>query len=131
TNYLRLLKLPPVIQAAIRDGQISMGHARALINLPEIDRQLYIFREIIKHGLSVRKTEELVRDVQEARRQPGKNNNKSAALSFQYQKVEDDLASKFATRVRLKVSNKKGTGAIEIPFHSEEDLNRILELLDW
>src|SRR5690606_31743822 len=61
TNYLRLLKLPPVIQAAIRDGQLSMGHARSLINVPEIDKQLYIFREIVKKGLSVRKTEELVR----------------------------------------------------------------------
>ena len=130
TNYLRLLKLPPVIQAAIRDGQVSMGHARALINVPETDRQLYIFREIIKNGLSVRKTEELVRDIQQRAGKQVKN-NKPTALSFQYQKVEDDLASKFATRVRLKVSDKKGIGAIEIPFHSEDDLNRILELLDW
>ncbi|GGG82832.1 chromosome partitioning protein ParB [Parapedobacter pyrenivorans] len=131
TNYLRLLKLPPVIQAAIRDGQLSMGHARALINVPETDKQLYIFREIIKNGLSVRKTEELVRDIQQRAGKQGKKNNKPTALSFQYQKVEDDLASKFATRVRLKVSDRKGTGAIEIPFHSEDDLNRILELLDW
>lgn len=130
TNYLRLLKLPPVIQAAIRDGQLSMGHARALINIPEIDKQLYIFREIVKKGLSVRKTEELVRDLQQPanRKTTG---TKSTPLSFQYQKVEDDLASKFSTRVRLKAPDKKGRGAIEIPFHSEEDLNRILELLDW
>src|SRR5690606_18219353 len=65
TNYLRLLKLPPVIQAAIRDGQLSMGHARSLINVPEIDKQLYLFREIVKKGLSVRKTEELVREIQQ------------------------------------------------------------------
>jgi len=131
TNYLRLLKLPPVIQAAIRDGQLSMGHARSLINVAEIDKQLYLFREIVKKGLSVRKTEELVRDMQQRTpQQPGKR-DKSTPLSFQYQKVEDDLASKFATRVKLKVAGKKGTGAIEIPFHSEDDLNRILELLDW
>ncbi|MGK6351833.1 ParB/RepB/Spo0J family partition protein [Parapedobacter sp. DT-150] len=130
TNYLRLLKLPPVIQAAIRDGQLSMGHARALINVAEIDKLLYIFREIVKKGLSVRKTEELVRDMQQHASQQAKR-EKTAPLSFQYQKVEDDLASKFATRVKLKVAGKKGTGAIEIPFHSEEDLNRILELLDW
>ncbi len=130
TNYLRLLKLPPVIQAAIRDGQLSMGHARSLINVPEIDKQLYIFREIVKKGLSVRKTEELVREIQERKTGLGKR-DKASPLSFQYQKVEDDLASKFATRVKLKVSGKKGNGAIEIPFHSEEDLNRILELLDW
>lgn len=130
TNYLRLLKLPPVIQAAIRDGQLSMGHARALINVPEVDKQLYIFREVIKKGLSVRKTEELVRDVQQRATHSPSNGNKAAPLSFQYQKVEDDLASRFATKVRLRTS-KKGTGSIEIPFHSEEDLNRILELLDW
>jgi len=132
TNYLRLLKLPPVIQAAIRDGELSMGHARALINVSEVDKQLYIYQEVIRKGLSVRKTEELVRAIQQ---QAGKNNAKREKtmppLSFQYQKVEDDLASKFATRVKLKVSGKKGAGTIEIPFHSEEDLNRILELLDW
>ncbi|GGC49524.1 chromosome partitioning protein ParB [Parapedobacter defluvii] len=131
TNYLRLLKLPPVIQAAIRDGQLSMGHARSLINLPEIDKQLYVFREIVKKGLSVRKTEELVREIQQRIQAQSANRDKPAPLSFQYQKVEDDLASKFATRVKLKVSSKKGNGAIEIPFHSEDDLNRILELLDW
>lgn len=131
TNYLRLLKLPPVIQAAIRDGQLSMGHARSLINVSEIDKQLYIFREIVKKGLSVRKTEELVRDIQQRTPVQSGKRDKTAPLSFQYQKVEDDLASKFATRVKLKVAGKKGTGAIEIPFHSEDDLNRILELLDW
>lgn len=131
TNYLRLLKLPPVIQAAIRDGQLSMGHARALINLPEIDKQLFVFREIVQKGLSVRKAEELVRDIQQQASQKPAKSTKGPALSFQYQKVEDDLASKFATRVKLKVAGRKGTGAIEIPFHSEDDLNRILELLDW
>src|SRR5690606_21432102 len=131
TNYLRLLKLPPVIQAAIRDGQLSMGHARALLNVPEIDKQLYIFREIVKKGLSVRKTEELVRAIQQQTSVPSNKRDKASPLSFQYQKMEDDLASKFATRVKLKVAGKKGNGSIEIPFHSEEDLNRILELLDW
>ncbi len=131
TNYLRLLKLPPIIQAAIRDGQLSMGHARALINVPEVDKQLYIFREIIKKGLSVRKTEELVREVQQHAAGRSSKQDKTQPLSFQYQKLEDDLASKFATRVKLRVSGKKGNGAIEIPFHSEEDLSRILELLDW
>src|SRR5699024_7057961 len=124
-------KLPPVIQAAIRDGQLSMGHARTLINIPEIDKQLYIYREIVKKGLSVRKTEELVRDIQQQPHRSVGKNTKTAPLSFQYQKVEDDLASKFSTRVRLKAPDKKGRGAIEIPFHSEDDLNRILELLDW
>ncbi|SUI97768.1 Probable chromosome-partitioning protein parB [Sphingobacterium spiritivorum] len=132
TNYLRLLKLPPVIQAAIRDGQLSMGHARALINVGEVDKQLYIFKEIIEKGLSVRKAEQLVREVQQAAARKKSPSDKKAALTFQFQKIEDDLASKFASRVKLNVkSSTKGKGAIEIPFESEDDLSRILELLDW
>lgn len=130
TNYLRLLKLPPVIQAGIRDGQISMGHARALINVGEVDKQLYVFQEIIDKGLSVRMAEILVRNIQEQLK-PKKNQNVGKQLDFQYQKIEDDLASKFSTRVRLNLKNSRGKGAIEIPFESEDDLSRILELLDW
>lgn len=131
TNYLRLLRLPPVIQAAIRDGNLSMGHARALINLPEVDQQLYVFREVLKNSLSVRKTEEIVREIQQGKNARNPGGKTPAGLSFQYQKIEDDLASRFATRVKLKLQEKKGKGAIEIPFNSEDDLNRILELLDW
>jgi ParB family chromosome partitioning protein len=128
TNYLRLLKLPPVIQASIRDQKITMGHARALINVDGVDKQLFIHQEILEKGLSVRKVEELVRNMQHAPLKSEKT--KAKGVSFQYQKLQDDLASKFATRVKLKVSNN-GKGAIEIPFVSDDDLNRILELLDW
>jgi len=131
TNYLRLLKLPPVIQAGIRDGQLSMGHARALINVDTVDKQLYIYREIIKNSLSVRKTEELVREIQEGGKRDTVTPKTSKKLPFEFQRIEDDLASRFSTRVKLKQKGKKGQGAIEIPFNSEEDLNRILELLDW
>ncbi|WP_140937200.1 ParB/RepB/Spo0J family partition protein [Sphingobacterium lumbrici] len=130
TNYLRLLKLPPAIQAGIRDGQISMGHARALINVGEVDKQLFVFQQIIDKGLSVRMTEILVRNIQQQTK-PKKNQNVGKQLDFQYQKIEDDLASKFSTRVRLNLKNTRGKGAIEIPFDSEDDLSRILELLDW
>jgi ParB family chromosome partitioning protein len=128
TNYLRLLKLPPTIQASIRDGQISMGHAKALIPVEDSTKQLYIHQQIIQHELSVRKVEELVRDMQRA---PVKKEGKQPEpLSFQVQKIQDDLASKFSTKVKLKVSSQ-GKGTIEIPFLSEDDLNRILEMLDW
>src|ERR1700753_4335909 len=128
TNYLRLLRLPPTIQASIRDGKISMGHARALITVDDPAKQLYIHQQISQHGLSVRKVEELARDLQRA---PVKKEGKQPEpLSFQIQKIQDDLASKFSTRVKLKVSNQ-GKGTIEIPFLSEEDLSRILEMLDW
>lgn len=128
TNYLRLLKLPPAIQASIRDSQITMGHAKAILGLEEVDRQLYVFQEIVSKALSVRKTEELVREIQNSGVK--KSAAKPKPVSFQYKKIQDDLASKFATRVTLKVQDN-GKGAIEIPFVSEEDLSRILELLDW
>lgn len=128
TNYLRLLKLPPAIQAAIRDKEISMGHAKALISVEDPVKQLYIFQEIIKNGLSVRKVEELVREVHKSGK-TGKT-QKAEGISFQYMKIQDDLASKFSTKVKLKLRDK-GTGSIEIAFMSDDDLNRILEMLDW
>ncbi|MFD0763611.1 ParB/RepB/Spo0J family partition protein [Mucilaginibacter lutimaris] len=128
TNYLRLLKLPPTIQAAIRDGGISMGHAKALLAVEDPTVQLYVFQQIIKNELSVRKVEEMVREIQRA---PQKKEGKQPEpLTYQLQKVQDDLASKFSTRVKLKV-NAQGNGSIEIPFLSEDDLGRILEMLDW
>jgi len=128
TNYLRLLKLPPTIQASIRDGALSMGHARALIGVDDPAKQLFIHQHIIKEGLSVRKVEELVRDIQKL---PVKKEGKQPEpIAYHLQKIEDDLASKFSTRVKLKVSGK-GNGSIEIPFLSEDDLGRILEMLDW
>lgn len=128
TNYLRLLKLPPAIQASIRDKEISMGHARALISVEDADKQLYLFQEIINRGLSVRKVEELVRQLQNIGKV--KKPAKASSMSFQYMKIQDDLASKFSTKVKLKL-DEKGKGSIEIGFMSDDDLNRILEMLDW
>jgi len=128
TNYLRLLKLPPSIQASIRDGELSMGHAKALITIEDPAKQLYLHQHIIQQGLSVRKVEELVREMQKS---PVKKEGKQPEpVTYQLQKIQDDLASKFSTRVKLKVGSK-GNGVIEIPFLSEDDLGRILEMLDW
>src|SRR5471030_2612723 len=86
TNYLRLLRLPPAIQASIRDGQISMGHAKALITIDDPSKQIYIHRHIIQQGLSVRKTEEMVRDMQRA---PVKKEGKQPEpVSFHIQKIQ-------------------------------------------
>jgi ParB family chromosome partitioning protein len=130
TNYLRLLKLPPAIQASIRDGSISMGHARALITVESPSDQLYLHQLILKQALSVRKVEEMVRNIQS--QQPGgkKPAKTESPLTYQVQKIQDDLASKFSTNVKLKVGSQ-GAGSIEIPFLSEDDLSRILEMLDW
>ncbi len=126
-NYLRLLKLPPAIQASIRDNKISMGHARALISVEDEGKQLFIHQEILDKGLSVRKVEEMVRGIHHVQ---VKSPVKQEPVSFEYQKLQNDLSSKFATKVKLKVKDN-GKGAIEIPFVSNDDLSRILELLDW
>jgi len=128
TNYLRLLKLPPVVQSSIRDGEITMGHARALIAVEDAAKLLYIHHQIIEKGLSVRKVEDMVRELQKT---PAKNSTvKTAGPSFQMQKIQTDLASKFNSQVKVKVG-QNGKGSIEIPFLSEDDLGRILEMLDW
>jgi ParB family chromosome partitioning protein len=133
TNYLRLLKLPPMIQAAIRDQQISMGHARAMVSMENIDQQLYVFKEILTKDLSVRKVEDLVRSMLTPKKE-GKekvsNNGKFLTNNFEYQKIQDDLSSKFGNKVLIKADDK-GKGNINIPFLSTDDLNRILEMLDW
>lgn len=128
TNYLRLLKLPPDVQVAIRDGHLGMGHARALINIESIDHQLEIFKKIIRDDLSVRKVEELVKKQKEKGTDSVKHPIKPA-LSFEMKQVQDRLASHFGSRVILQEdANNKGT--IKIPYLSHEDLNRILEILN-
>ncbi len=125
-NYIRLLKLPPDIQIAVRNNQISMGHARALINVDMVDKQLFIFSEIKKKGLSVRQTEELVRNIYTP------HTVKVAvkpALPPAFKKIEDNLASHFNTRVKMTHS-KKGTGNILFEYYSLEELNAILEKLN-
>jgi ParB family chromosome partitioning protein len=123
-NYIRLLKLPPDIQVAVRKNEISMGHARALINVDTVDKQLYIYHEITKNGLSVRQTEELVRKLYKdggAVKEPVK-----AAMPAAYKKIEDNLASHFSAKVKLNHTNK-GNGSILIEYYSIHDLNKILE----
>ena len=122
-NYIRLLKLPPDIQVAVRTGVITMGHARALINVDVIDKQLYIFNEIKNNGLSVRQTEELVRKlyISSAVKFAVKQ-----ALPANFKKIEDNLASNFNTRVKMK-HGKKGTGSILFEYYSVEELNALLD----
>ncbi|MGZ3952219.1 MAG: ParB/RepB/Spo0J family partition protein, partial [Flavisolibacter sp.] len=125
TNYIRLLKLPPDIQVAVRSGEISMGHARALINVDKIDQQLYIFDEIKTKGLSVRQTENLVRNLYKEK-VPKKTSN---PLPDGYKKVEDKLASHFSTRVKMKHS-KNGSGQITFDYYSLEELNKLLDQMN-
>ena len=125
TNYIRLLKLPPDLQVAVRNGTISMGHARALINVDMVDKQLYIFNEIKKRDLSVRQTEELVRKLYTSAVKVAVKPVLPAALK----KIEDNLASAFNTRVKL-THNKKGKGSILFEYYSVEELNALLDKLN-
>jgi len=125
-NYVRLLRLPPDIQLAVRKNEISMGHARALINVDTIDKQLYIFNEIKSKGLSVRQTEELVRKLYKTGVKTVQAPEKSLPPAFK--KIEDSLASHFSTKVKLN-HDKKGQGSITIEYFSIQDLNKILDQL--
>jgi ParB family chromosome partitioning protein len=125
TNYLRLLKLPPDIQVSVRNGDLSMGHARAIINVDAVDKQLYIFSEIKKKGLSVRQTEELVRKLYTGDK--GKKSSKPA-LPDAFRKMEDKIASEYGTKVKVS-HNKNGYGSILFEYYSLEELNSLLEKL--
>lgn len=127
TNYIRLLRLPPDIQKAVRDGDLSMGHARAIISLDAVDQQLYAFREVREKGLSVRQTEALVKELAAAdKKEQPKAAPKATGLPPAYKRIEDNMASHFATKVRLD-RKKNGSGAVTIEFYSDEDLERIME----
>ena len=125
-NYLRLLKLDPIIQTGIRDGFISMGHGRAIINIEDQDQQTDIYQKIVSENLSVRETEALVKNYQESLKpKAAKAKNKIIEVP------EDDkkaIASYFGTKVDIKIAGN-GKGKITIPFHSEEDLSRIVKLI--
>ncbi|MBC7588489.1 MAG: ParB/RepB/Spo0J family partition protein [Chitinophagaceae bacterium] len=128
TNYIRLLKLPPDIQLAVRNGSLSMGHARALVNIDTIDKQLYVYAEIKNKQLSVRQTEELVRKLYKG----GNDAVKSSAkpdLPQAYKKIEDNLASHFSAKVKLVHSNN-GSGSITVEYFSLQELNKILDLMN-
>jgi len=127
TNYVRLLKLPPDIQVAVRNGIITMGHARALINVDVVDKQLFIFQEIKNRELSVRQTEDLVRKLYMEKN--AVNNTVKSNLPSSLKKIEDNLASHYSTRVKIK-QNKKGAGNITFDYYSQEELNSILEKMN-
>jgi ParB family transcriptional regulator, chromosome partitioning protein len=127
TNYLRLLKLPPDIQVAVRDNKISMGHARAIINVEDPAQQLYIFKKTMAEDLSVRKVEDLARSVTGSRSPVKTASPNVMAAPTEITQLQSRLSSHFGTRVVVKSDGKKGD--IRIPFLSVEDLNRILDIL--
>lgn len=124
-NYLRLLKLDPIIQTGMRDGFISMGHGRALINIESTSDQLDIYEKILTHSLSVRDTEALVRTYKDP---GGEKKTKSKDIPHFVNKGSRELASFLDAKVLIK-ANKKGKGQLVVPFKDEADFQRILNLI--
>ena len=127
-NYLRLLKLPPEIQAALRDQKISMGHARAIINLESVDLQITVLNKILDEDLSVRKVEQLVRELTQPRKAAPQKPAPNPEQEYEIKKLQTNLSSTFGTKVSIK-SDEQNRGEIKIPFFSADDLNRILEII--
>ncbi|SKC55718.1 ParB/RepB/Spo0J family partition protein [Ohtaekwangia koreensis] len=127
TNYLRLLKLPPDIQIAVRDNKLSMGQARAIISVENPEQQLYIFKKTLEEDLSVRRVEELVREISERVTSKPETAQASTPASREISQLQSKLSSHFGTRVVVKSDGKRGE--IKIPFLSVEDLNRVLDIL--
>ena len=130
SNYIRLLKLPALIQKAIREREISMGHARAIINIDDPETQIMLYKQIITYDFSVRKIEEIVRKLNNDNSE-NKPEKKPTAPKHpeEYNNLKDHLAKFFSTNVDFKINNK-GKGRIVIPFESNTDLERIIGILD-
>ena len=125
SNYIRLLKLPAEVQYALRHDQISMGHAKPLISIPDQELQLKALLRIVEKGLSVRETEKLARDIQN----PPKKEDAAISLPDNLQNAGLRLHEKVGTPVSIK-SNTKGAGSLVIKFNSGADLERILRILN-
>jgi ParB family transcriptional regulator, chromosome partitioning protein len=127
SNYIRLLKLPTEIQVAVRDNLITMGHARAIINVEDEKSQLVILQKILERKLSVREVEETVRNLGKDKISPSATS--IAPLPGKFEQVRTSLHQKLQSKVELKV-NRKGAGTIIITFKSDEDFDRIISKLD-
>ena len=124
TNYLRLLKLDPILQTGMRDGFISMGHGRAMINVENTEDQLAIYEKILQEKLSVRQTEELVKNLKNG---PVTKTKKKQIPSYIKSSIKE-ISEYFGHKIDVTVGTN-GKGKISIPFHSKEDFNRIKNLL--
>lgn len=128
SNYLRLLKLPAEIQLGLREKQITMGHARALINLDDQKARIKIFNQTVKNDLSVRKVEEMVRELAQGNEEK-KKEKKKEELPTEYEQLRQQLSNFFKTNIQFSRGNN-GKGKIVIPFRSDEELEKIVNELD-
>ena len=129
SNYLRLLKLPPEIQLGIKENKISMGHARALINIEDPNDQLRLYYRIVDEDLSVRKVEEYARKINKIKAEVDQQEDKIYGLPKEYEDLRIHLSNFFNTNIDFK-RNNKGKGKIVISFNSDEELERIIAIFD-
>lgn len=130
-NYLRLLKLPDNIQAAIRDNHITMGHARAIINIDNHDEQQYLFSRMLEDGLSVREVESMVRAANDRKDEDSKSSvpaKKRVEVPTGMVEYQNTLSNRLDVKVKIK-ADERGRGHLTIPFKSQQDLKRIIDLL--
>lgn len=127
-NYLRLLKLPAVIQKGLIDKLITMGHARAIINIEDADAQTLIYSQIVKMGLSVRRVEEIVRNLNNAETKETETAEKHK-FPKEYQNLKKQLDKIFSSKIDISM-NSHGRGKIVIPFKSVSDLERIVKIIE-
>jgi ParB family chromosome partitioning protein len=129
SNYLRLLRLPAEIQLGIRNKNLSMGHARTLVNIEDPQKQINVFYHIIEEDLSVRATEDLVRHIQTEASKDSSKTDKRKKITREYEELSDQLTKLFGAEVQFRI-NEKGRGKIVIPFGNSDEMERIIGLLD-
>lgn len=128
-NYIRLLKLPPIIQASLRDNKISMGHARAIINVDNPEQQIRLFNRAVDEEWSVRRVEEAVRNLSDEAADDPTSTRRITLPKQEMRNLQFKLSSMFGTKVSIK-ADEKHKGEIKIAFASQEELNKILEVLN-
>jgi ParB family transcriptional regulator, chromosome partitioning protein len=128
-NYMRLLKLPPEIQLGIKNKQLTMGHARTLVNIEDPKKQIKVYYKIIDDDLSVRSTEELVRTLQTEVIKDHSKSEKKKKLNDEFTQLSNHLEKIFSSKVNFRI-NEKGMGKIVIQFNSPEEMERILGVFD-
>lgn len=129
TNHLRLLKLPPRVQLGVRENEITMGHARALVSAGSEEAQLKLFNSVVEKELSVRELEQIIREKNSAGKKKAAAKKQQAPLSDEQQRFSVDLAARLSAKVQIAQS-PKGGGKLVINYNSDVDLNRIIEILN-
>lgn len=129
SNYLRLLKLPPEVQKGLKQKTLAMGHARALLGIEDVVLQIALSKEVITNKLSVRQTEALVKKYTTRSKAPKQKSDPSHSLPLAYKKLQDQLTSSLGTKVAIK-RKSGGHGEIVINYYNDDDLNRIIDMLE-